>query len=106
MHRRAERYVPARQIWPGRCRDAALVYVPTMNVQIIYRADRYHRSGDHQSFFDRGYPAIRFTEPTEDYATANTSDVRMVDGVQHGDVPEAVDFVYVGDVTRVKMWRP
>jgi hypothetical protein len=80
--------------------DAAKVYVPSMKVQIVSRIDRYLRSGDQQPFLERGFPAVRFTEPTEDF-THEHEDVRTVNGVSYGDVPEAVDFVYVGDVARV-----
>jgi len=80
--------------------DAAAVYVPTMKIQIINRLDRYLRAGDHKPFLERGYPAVRFTEPSEDFHHEH-EDVHVVDGVSYGDLPEAVDFVYVGDVARV-----
>jgi len=80
--------------------DIAAVYVPNMNVQIIFRLDRYLRAGDHKPFLERGYPAVRFTEPSEDFRHEH-EDVHTENGVAYGDVPEAVDFVYVGDVARV-----
>src|SRR5262249_51867733 len=40
-------------------------YVRTMKVWLIYRRDRYGRGGDHQPFLERGYAAVRFTEPNE-----------------------------------------
>ena len=42
-------------------------YVPHMKVMMVYRRDRYLRGGDHIPFLERGFPAVRFTEPNEDY---------------------------------------
>jgi len=94
-----ENDTPARQLARA-VFDAGAVYVPSMQVRIIYRTDRYLRSGDHSPFLDQGYAAVRFTEPTEDFHHEH-EDVRTENGIAYGDVPEAVDFVYVGDVARV-----
>jgi hypothetical protein len=94
-----ENDTPARELARA-VRDAAAAYVPSMNVRIVYRADRYLRGGDHESFLDEGYAAVRFTEPSEDYRREH-QDVREVDGVMFGDLPEKVDFAYVADVARV-----
>ena len=48
----------------------------------------------------RGFPAARFTEPTEDFAHQH-QDVRVEDGVQFGDLPEFCDFDYIAGVARV-----
>jgi len=42
-------------------------HVRGMRVTMVYRRDRYLRGGDHIPFLERGFPAIRFTEPNEDY---------------------------------------
>jgi hypothetical protein len=81
-------------------RDIAALYVPTLKVRVIYRADRYLRGGDHLPFLDRGYAAVRFTEPAEDFRRQH-QDVRVEDGVTYGDTPDHVDFAYTADVTRV-----
>jgi len=81
-------------------RDLAQVYVPSMAVQIVYRLDRYLRSGDQAPFVGAGYAAIRFTEPAEDFKHEH-EDVRVENGVRYGDVPDLVDFVYVADVARI-----
>lgn len=81
-------------------RDIALAYVPAMHVRVIYRADRYLRGGDHMPFLERGYPAVRFTEPAEDFKRQH-QDVREENGVQYGDRPDNVDFAYTADVARV-----
>jgi hypothetical protein len=71
-----------------------------MDVRVIYRRDRYLRGGDHISFLTQAYPAARFTEPDENFAHQH-QDVRVVDGVQFGDLPEFCDFPYIAGVARV-----
>ena len=81
-------------------REAAARYVPDLAVRIVYRRDRYLRGGDHIPFLAQGYAAVRFTEAREDFRHQH-QDVRVVDGVKYGDLPEFVDFPYLADVTRV-----
>ncbi|HEV7980321.1 M20/M25/M40 family metallo-hydrolase [Amycolatopsis sp.] len=71
-----------------------------MNVEVVYRRDRYLRGGDHISFLQQGFPAARFTEPHEDYAHQH-QDVRFENGVQYGDLVEFCDFRYLARVARV-----
>src|SRR5712691_5437845 len=75
-------------------------YLPSMKVWMIYRRDRYGRGGDHQPFLERGYAAVRFTEPNEDYHHQHQN-VRIENGIQYGDLPEFDDFKYIADVARV-----
>ena len=75
-------------------------YVSKMNVDLIYRRDRYLRGGDHFPFLDAGYAAVRMTEPNEDFRHQHQN-VRVENGVQFGDLPEFIDFAYTADVTRV-----
>jgi Zn-dependent M28 family amino/carboxypeptidase len=77
-------------------------YVPGIAVNLIYRRDRYLRGGDHAPFLERGFPAVRFTEPIEDY-TRQHQNVRTENGVSYGDVADAVDFGYVAQVARVNL---
>jgi hypothetical protein len=81
-------------------RDIAGIYTPSMTIRLVYRSDRYLRGGDQQSFLEQGYPAVRFTEPSEDYRHEHQS-VRVENGVAYGDTPDLVDYPYVADVTRV-----
>ncbi|HEY6045955.1 MAG TPA: M20/M25/M40 family metallo-hydrolase [Pyrinomonadaceae bacterium] len=74
-------------------------YVP-MKVSLIYRRDRYSRGGDHIPFLERGYAAVRFTEPNENYQHQHQN-VRIENGIQYGDLPQFVDFAYVANVARV-----
>jgi len=75
-------------------------YVPGFTVTLIPRPDRFLRGGDHLPFLQRGYAAVRFTEPAEDFRHQH-QDIRKEQGVQYGDLPEFVDFAYVAQVTRV-----
>ncbi len=75
-------------------------YLPGFTVDLIPRPDRFLRGGDHLPFLERGYPAVRFTEPAEDYRHQHQN-VRTEQGVQYGDLPEFVDFSYVAQVARV-----
>ncbi|MEU1827081.1 M20/M25/M40 family metallo-hydrolase [Streptomyces abikoensis] len=81
-------------------RDTAENDATGMQVRVIFRRDRYLRSGDHIPFLQQGFPAARFTEPAENYAHQH-QDVRMVDGKQYGDLPEFCDFGFIARVARV-----
>lgn len=81
-------------------REVSDAYVPAMRVTMVYRRDRYLRGGDHIPFLERGYAAVRFTEPNENY-THQHQNVRVENGVQYGDLPEFVDFAYVANVARI-----
>ena len=75
-------------------------YVPRMSMMMVYRRDRYLRGGDHRPFLERGFPAVRFTEPNEDY-THQHQNVRTENGIVYGDLPEFVDFPYIAQVARI-----
>ncbi|KAF9467485.1 putative zinc metalloprotease [Collybia nuda] len=71
-----------------------------MSVHMIYRPDRFLRGGDHESFLKQGFPAVRFTEPHENFAHQHQN-VRVENGVQFGDLVDFVDFDFVARVARV-----
>ncbi len=75
-------------------------YVPHMKVTMVYRRDRYGRGGDHIPFLERGFAAVRFTEPNEDFRHQHQN-VRTENGIKYGDLPEFVDYPYVANVARV-----
>jgi hypothetical protein len=81
-------------------KEASALYVPVMNVKLIYRTDRYLREGDQASFLEQGYPAVQFTEPAEDFRHQR-QDLRMENGVAYGDTADLMNFAYIADVTRV-----
>ena len=73
-----------------------------MQVALIYRADRYLRGGDHLSFLEEGFPAVRFTEPVENFHHQHQN-VRVVNGTQYGDLIQFVDFEYTARVARTNL---
>ncbi|KAI5365044.1 Putative fibronectin type III, peptidase M28 [Septoria linicola] len=73
-----------------------------MQVALIYRADRFLRGGDHQSFLTQGFPAVRFSEAVEDFAHQH-QDPREQDGIQYGDLLDFVDFDYTSRVAKVNL---
>ncbi|MCY4745241.1 M28 family metallopeptidase [Pelomonas sp. UHG3] len=81
---------------------AAEAAMPGFTVQLIQRRDRYLRGGDHLPFLERGYAAVRFSEPFENFSHQHQN-VRTENGITYGDLPEFVDFAYVADVTRANL---
>lgn len=67
---------------------------------LVFRLDRYLRGGDHISFNEAGYAAVRFTEYREDYNHQHQN-VRAENGIEYGDLAKFVDFEYVAGVARV-----
>jgi hypothetical protein len=71
-----------------------------MHIEQVFRRDRYLRGGDQISFLQEGYPAVRFTEPIENFNHEHQT-VRKVHGVQLGDLPQFMDFGFNNRVARV-----
>jgi Peptidase family M28/Fibronectin type III domain len=94
-----ENDLPTRQLARS-IKASAERYVAGMTVTVVYRKDRYLRGGDHSPFLDRGYAAVRMTEPNEDYKHQHQK-VRKENGAQYGDLPEFDDFNYIAQVARV-----
>ncbi|MCU1285165.1 MAG: peptidase [Acidobacteriales bacterium] len=67
---------------------------------MIFRPDRYLRGGDHSSFNEAGYAAVRFSEFREDYNRQHQTP-RTENGVEFGDFAKFVDFDYVANVARL-----
>ena len=79
------------------------VYLPGFEVRQIFRADRFLRGGDQESFQDAGYAAaIRFVEAHENF-THQHQDVRVENGVQYGDLPQYIDAEYLRRVTQANV---
>jgi hypothetical protein len=88
---------PSRQLGRYLAR-VAHDWIPTLNVRLMYRLDRFQRGGDHTPFFLRGTPAVRISEMYEDYSRQH-QDLRTEGGTCYGDVPDEVDFGYAGRIT-------
>lgn len=82
--------------------ETAKVYSKDFSVQLVYRRDRYLRGGDHIPFLENGYPAVRFTEPHEDYEHQHQN-VRTENGVFYGDTPDYLDYGYIASVTKINV---
>ncbi len=80
--------------------EISRAYATGVNPMLIFRLDRYLRGGDHYSFNQQGYAAVRFTELREDFHHQH-QDVRVEGGIQYGDLPQFVDFDYVAAVARL-----
>jgi hypothetical protein len=80
--------------------SAAPFLLTGMNIDVIWRRDRYLRGSDHISFQAQGYPAARLTEPRENFNHEHQN-VQVVNGVQFGDLAEFVDYDYTARVAKV-----
>ncbi|MGB8581841.1 MAG: M28 family metallopeptidase [Candidatus Sulfotelmatobacter sp.] len=67
---------------------------------LVFRLDRYLRGGDHYSFNQQGFAAVRFTEFREDFHHQHQN-VRKENGIEYGDLAKFVDFDYVAHVARL-----
>lgn len=65
-----------------------------------FRLDRFMRGGDHYSFNQEGFAAVRFSEWREDFNHQHQN-VRVENGIQFGDLLRYVDFDYVARVARL-----
>jgi Zn-dependent M28 family amino/carboxypeptidase len=75
-------------------------HLTNLRVNMVYRTDRYGRGGDQVEFLEHGFPALRLTEPHEDYRNEH-QDLRTENGVRYGDSIDRVDFEYLAQVTRL-----
>jgi Zn-dependent M28 family amino/carboxypeptidase len=78
-------------------KELAETYLPNWTVALVYRLDRFGRGGDHSAFNALGYPAVRFTENSENYRHQH-QDLRTEGGVEFGDTIAHVDFPYLAKV--------
>jgi len=69
------------------------------NIRMIFRVDRYGRGGDHYPFYKAGLPAVRFTEPLEDYNHQHQTP-RTENGVEYGDFAKYLNAAFLGNVAR------
>ncbi len=95
---------PSRQL-ARYTRVVARAYLPQIGAgrftpKLVFRYDRFLRGGDHISFNEAGYPAVRFTEYREDFNHQHQTP-RMEKGIEYGDLPKFVDFDYVANVARL-----
>jgi hypothetical protein len=68
-------------------------------IRMVFRQDRYGRGGDHYPFYKAGLPAVRFTEPVENYERQHQTP-RTQNGIEYGDFERYLNFTFMGDVAR------
>ena len=68
-------------------------------IRLIFSLDRLGRGGDHEPFYRAGLPAVRFTEPLEDYRHQHQTP-RMENGVEYGDQIKYLNLDFAGNVAR------
>ena len=67
---------------------------------LVFRLDRFLRGGDHYSFNQQGFSAVRFTEFREEFNHQHQN-VRTENGIEYGDLPKFVNFDYIANVARL-----
>jgi hypothetical protein len=97
--------------------EVSRTYSTAVHPLLIFRLDRYLRGGDHYSFNQQGFAAVRFTEYREDFHHQHQN-IRTeqlgssMSGpvghivvnplfIEYGDLPKFVDFDYVAHVAQV-----
>lgn len=85
--------------------DVAKKEHTALSPMLVFRSDRFLRGGDHSSFNEAGFAAVRFCEVYEDYRHQHQTP-RVETGpdgtpVQYGDLLQFVDFGYVADVAKL-----
>jgi Zn-dependent M28 family amino/carboxypeptidase len=80
--------------------EVGRTYDAGVKPMLVFRLDRYLRGGDHYSFNQQGFAAVRFTEYREDYNHQH-QDVRTENGIEYGDLSKFVNFEYVAHVARL-----
>jgi len=80
--------------------EVSRTYDTGVKPMLLFRLDRYLRDGDHYSFNQRGYAAVRFTEYREDYNHQHQN-VRSANGIEYGDLPKFVNYDYIAAVARL-----
>ena len=66
--------------WRATSRASRPLYVPSHQVRLIARQDRFSRGSDHTSFTQHGFPAVAFRESKEDFSRQHAA-TDTVDGV-------------------------
>jgi hypothetical protein len=80
--------------------EVSRTYDTGVKPMLLFRLDRYLRGGDHYSFNQRGYAAVRFTEYREDYNHQHQN-VRTANGIEYGDLSKFVNYGYIASVARL-----
>jgi hypothetical protein len=66
-------------------------------IRLIFSIDRLGRGGDHYPFYQAGLPAVRFTEPLEDYHHQHQTP-RAEGGIEYGDFTKYLNYTFLDNV--------
>jgi hypothetical protein len=80
--------------------EVGRTYDAGVKPMLVFRLDRFLRGGDHSSFNQQGFAAVRFTEFREDFHHQHQN-VRTENGIEYGDSLKFVDDDYVAHVARL-----
>ncbi len=80
--------------------DVGRAYDAGVKPMLVFRLDRFLRGGDHYSFNQQGFTAVRFTEFREDFHHQHQN-VRTENEIEYGDLAKFVDYDYVAHVARL-----
>jgi hypothetical protein len=73
-------------------------YLVNLDIDMVYRLDRFRRGGHLRPFNAVGIPGVRIMETHEHYDRQH-QDLRVEDGRAYGDVLEGVDAAYAAKLT-------
>jgi hypothetical protein len=93
---------PSRAVAKAVLRVAAARPDIGLEVVAVRRPDRFGRGGDQTPFLEAGYPAVRFSEPAENYDRQH-QDLRTENGRRYGDTIDGVDFAFLARVTALNV---
>ncbi|HEX3968221.1 MAG TPA: M20/M25/M40 family metallo-hydrolase, partial [Edaphobacter sp.] len=85
---------------PGQAHNMAMKMVPAFHPVMIFRRDRFGRGGDHESFSNEGFPAVRFTEWLENFNHQHQT-YRVENDIEYFDDIKFDDFNYIANVARL-----
>jgi hypothetical protein len=86
----------------GQPHNMAMRMIPAFHPVMIFRRDRFGRGGDHTSFANEGFAAVRFTEWLENFNHQHQTP-RTENGIEYADDIKYDDFNYIANVARLNM---
>jgi Zn-dependent M28 family amino/carboxypeptidase len=93
---------PSRQL-ARYIREMGMRYLPSMRADLIFRADRFGRGGDHTPFNQQGFAAVRFSSPQENFANQHS----VTDTFANTSVPYIVRVTKVNAAAAASLaWAP
>ncbi|HWG36522.1 MAG TPA: M20/M25/M40 family metallo-hydrolase [Terriglobales bacterium] len=81
--------------------EVAQMYLPNFKVLVEFRYDRFQRGGDHESFQNDGFPAVRFSEFRENANHEHVPVSVTPAGIEMGDRGKWISTSYIANEARV-----